>query len=1426
MPASKDIEAYLKKRRENAKAGPLGDRIGATSGLTNRFGLVAPAPSAQNLDIALPGTPQAEQRYMDRLSRTGFQPGGQVPAAPLVSSPEQATNQASRKYIDAEVTRLRNKLGLPAGTRAPAITATGLDEAKRADILELNRLEQEYQRISTDPLGAQRKVSDAIIGTIDNAIKTATTTGLAIARTTPGGQLAYMGASGRGLGESGSRGVIQDIKDFDAKVEEFKKKNGRAPTWSERIELARATQTARKYVYGALDVALDVALPADLGAGTVLRSTARGIGRGLGVAGRAGGEAAQQAASTGARRVAPILAEESGRLRVPSPFESQLDDAIDAAGGQLRTTQRGAGRVYSAEIPESLSYDTVGNIARQTVTNDRAGAVSRMFDNVPGVKWVRSWEKPALSMDDDLLVANVGRQQTKAALETIQASTANRLIREGDELFGKGATDGSVTSVRFIGDEAKRVPWVGQLGDIIERPGLYDLSAEQADWVARLGARNDGMAELLNSRFGTKIGRFVNPEGQFLPNIDVSDEAQAALDALGGAGYGALRSARSKPRAYANAAQRWMADNTFVPELNVRRLLAIMDSHKADAASSEFFRRQLGGLTKLEVIAETHPKLFQRMTGLRNRLQSLQGALERLESKAAGAIDDFLNSSMDDAALEELARGVDVKIGADIAGRMGPNFGMTPAQLRADIKSVKAAIKELRPFWNSARPKGYTLVTEGGINRYFPNAKATQVRELLENTANPAVNAIGRLTNTYLGGDLSPVLGVQTPLAFVTNPIGMTRRWVAGAAEGLAQGDLFRGFRAADLADDIAANPQSWSDFAVHTGIPVKPGVPSEFAGSLLESSKLPFKLGAKYARFNDGLSVGLLRTVKHQWDDLVDKAVKNLNVSRDQAMVIASDSLTKAIPMTTSARMGQSVARAAVLRAPFTSYSFLRKPIELANDVASAFVKIGLRKPLTAREHMSLIIARSAAATTMTVSVSSAVLEAWRNGEDMVDAAVGATNPADHRFMAIVFPGGSTIPLGGPFRSLIRAMWPREVGDSGTYVPFAGVPNWIRGKVAPSITTLAELTANSDYFGEPIMHGAWLEKLAQGTLYAIEGIAPLTLGEVSEGIRKGRPAREIFQESAAQFVGTPLRYETIYQTRNKTVEKFARETGITGYGGKKITTHADLPPAYRRKFAEAYPEIAAEIEAEIIRAAKNGNESAMRQVRAKELVDNAFKDQQSDDAKLLSGELAPEKWREQRSTRLNNLALSKDMLYEGVTYTKRNETVLDKYYAKIDEAKKLAGNQMNSDAWDIVEQWVASLPSSDRDFIGENTGVGEMTPVEQAYKRDVQLISKSKLPGTNLTYWDIADGIADELGLDAARKALWEEYLAAGRAKKRAMAQQDPWLSSLNSRISAAREFMRSQNPALDMAVLRWGYATSPQTDAGEALFNRLYGR
>lgn len=699
---------------------------------------------------------------------------------------------------------------------------------------------------------------------------------------------------------------------------------------------------------------------------------------------------------------------------------------------------------------------------------DKAGAISKFFDSIPGFGAVRRLERPGLALPDNLITAHVGERSALADFSTEAFSSRRPLIAQINALFGKDVARGGVSSVPFKGTSIQaRNPITHKFKDIVDNPELYDLTDEQRAFISAFEKRNDKLLQLANQGYGADIRRFPSkPGGAYLPNVDIGANAEAIREALGTSLTRVVSRGTRKQRVFQTARERMLADKTFQPETNIEVLLYGIDEAKGFASASQVFRTGIGGRTEGQLLSE---------------------------------------------------------------------FGTT---------------------------KGWKLLGDG-IDLYFPAAEATQIETLRRAASGGFFEFIENWRGTVLSSDSSPFTGVQAPMSFLFDPIGAARQWTGGLGRSIRQRDLFAAFREDALAADIAADLQGWRELAFILGRPLAGGRPEEFARSFLEM--IP-KVGPKLKAGNDAMFIGIIRRMKRMTDEVTADLVES-GVAPFDAKVAAVDIVTKIIPVINPSRLGQSAYRAQLARVPFTSISFLRKPVELTLDASRAFAKMVLRKPLTIRERLATKFAIRFAASVQALSTGSAVIAAQMQGTSK-EQAVKDTLPGGRYFMSVVFPDGSAIPIGGPYRSLINAILPREVKGAPFPVPFARIGQFIKGKITPALSTQIDVATNQDFFGNRITspNASVAENLLRIIAYEAEGVLPLAPGEVAGGIRTGETPGRIGRNVVSQFLGSPFRQPSVFNQATQEIFPGRNFSDLDENYQRDIVTASDfLAPDIKR---------------------------------------------------------------------------------------------------------------------------------------------------------------------------------------------------------------------------------------------------------------------
>jgi hypothetical protein len=774
--------------------------------------------------------------------------------------------------------------------------------------------------------------------------------------------------------------------------------------------------------------------------------------------------------------------------------------AMQAGMGIGERPPQGPSSVGAMAAPTGpLEIDRIIAQSEEVVRQDRPGAVSALANRVPGVRAVREFERPGLKMtgeNERILVGSVAERAAHADVASRAMPTRVTIGKQLEAAFGREAMKGGKISVPFIGspDQAKSLI-TGRLKDIADNPELYSLTPEQTAALTALDARNTALLRHVVDEYGATVGQFPSkPGGAFLPNVDKPDELLQAIERESQA----VSSGRGKTRFYESARARMEADKSFNPVLDINRLIDGMDNFKEGAASGQAFRKAAGGLTRAEAMEKTHPGLFQRMTALKSELSTLKGEIGRRDARMAGAIDDFMASPQEADDL------------ADLMDAMNAKASTVPVW-QNHLDQVKAEIASLRPAWKIANLKPYTFVQDG-LYRYFPQEQAALISELRKQSNNPVVNFLEGWRGGAFSGDLSPLLGVQTPLGALFDPLGQFKMGVGAATKAVQERNILRSFSVTALADDIAQQPGGWEQFFSLMGR-APTGTPAEFAGGYL--GKIP-----GYNKFTEATFIAVTRQAKGMWERMADDMIKD-GVPELVAQVTAAGKVSEVFPLLNPARLGQSPSRHAVLRSLPTSYSFIRQPAALMAQATEGLVKMGLRQPLSPRETLAVKLMVSLAASVSAVSVSSAVISAKVRGEDAGQAALDAINPdpQNGKFLSLVL-GSVRVPIGGPYRAIFRAVYPKKVLNSPVPVPFGGMFQFASNRVTPAAQTQLRLYKNRDFYGRRIYGEEFPKNIMEILVYEFRGAAPLALGTAVEGISHGASPEEIATKTIGQFAG------------------------------------------------------------------------------------------------------------------------------------------------------------------------------------------------------------------------------------------------------------------------------------------------------------------
>lgn len=877
------------------------------------------------------------------------------------------------------------------------------------------------------------------------------------------------------------------------------------------------------------------------------------------------------------------------------------------------TTGKGKGgrsKKNTAEAGEKPLPEVVGALGQATtiVARDKPGLIQNIMDSMAGMKFLLRKVLPKLEMDDPTLIAYVAegnvRASAGAALDQVRIKIMNQWVAE----FGIDVVRGTrKADIQYIGTDQlarKNYKGTGTLYDILQNPQLYDLTTPQRKLIRDSQSELNAIYKKVTSDYGVDIGIFPpKPGGVFLSNIDIAPKADGSLDdglnrLFGSPVYGTTKkSGRAKRRYYETGLDRWKSASTkgepdFEPMTDLFKLLGVeMHGTYAKMAGRSVFKAGVPGLTRAEVIARIGTaeakKLLTNINTTNKRLQTLQSAFRKLNNDAADSIDNFLKSTQGKADLDEivgLMEDFKVSPGRYVA-KDASIVGMTAADLQKEIKAVRQILKGMKEDYAQVKIPGYKFV-EDGMFKYYPIEQAMHIERLNQVNDSTFWNVLNEVRATAFGGDLSPI-SIQGMQAWLYSPLQMSKfLWNSGTGWGNFSGR----FTVKALMDDMAANPESWDRFIKGTGLNPLEGVQQEFGVGYV--GKIKFKgIGKKWTEANEAVYRPITRMAKDLFDSNYDLAIAQ-GYDEMTAIAIAADDATKLVPRISYRRLGQSAKQAAMQRGMLTSVSFLVQPTALTIDAAKGLMKWGLRRNVTMTENLAIRRILNFASTTSALSVSSAIMYAKMNDNPEVTAMREARNALDPRhpnFMAITMPNGMRLSIGGPIRSLLRAIAPRPVKVVGLEdeipLPFAGIMKWGGYKLGPGLNSVVDLLQDKDFYGREIATGDFPISILQQLSYFFSTGVPL-VGQsvVRAGVRAATSGEGMaeFEGMGTEILGQAggvnlVPFDSVYQARLRWTEDIDAYREIRDLNRDKALK-AKLNPISTSAFRIANPDLDAKL--------------------------------------------------------------------------------------------------------------------------------------------------------------------------------------------------------------------------------------------------------
>jgi len=1067
---------------------------------------------------------------------------------------------------------------------------------------------------------------------------------------------------------------------------------------------------------------------------------------------------------------------------------------------------------------------------------DRPGSVGNFIESLPGIGHAVRWLRPANTIPEYIQVARVASDGVRSDFSTFAKFDRKGgmgsywILKEMDTVFGSGASRGATTNVRFLGTAEDALGIEGTVLDIAQRHWLYELTDAMEIFLSKWQIRNNKLLRYLKSGYGSDLKEFpTRPGGVFLPNLDVSDDLLKQLDIT--PSEAAVRG-RGMARVYDTAADRMKADPDFVPETDIHILQDGMDASKSVMASREVFMRGAGGLTRTQAVDLISPNLRKTRDNFAKRVRNLQNKIKRAEAASTKASRKAKSTEKRIIKMDKKAVLLMDSIEA-LGDDLGPELPRLAKQVKelqkrseslqskmlhledvADTKAIKkdglmpaleAAAEELqkiRTRYAGINLKGYTFIDKP-LYRYYPIEDAKAIEEILKISDNSIVRILEDWRGTQFAGDLSPLAGIQLPLFTLFHPVSAVRRIIGAGKHSIESRDLMRTFREDTMAEVIGEDIEGWRDLAFYIGHEITAGNAREFSGGLL-------RIIPGFSRATESMYAAVLRAMKASYDEQL-RILSGYGMEPNAMKAVAADMASKVVPMWNPSRLGLSPARAAAIRSVPTSVSFLLRPATLMAEATTGFSKWVIRKPLTYQERLAVRLMLTFTASQQFLAISSAVISAKMQGRDPWVAAERAINPMSPKFGDLTI-GNRTIPIGGPFRGIMRAIVPRKVDWSPVPVPFGGISNYFRNRVGPGINTQIRLLQNRDYHGGEIRKGAIPEQILRGLLYEIEGIVPLTASSAISGLRRELPVPDIVEESIGQLFGGTTRKESVFQQRNIRVEEWAKSQGITAENGKPIKSWYELGPFDRDRFNEEYPDEVTAIKTEQERQARQGIPKAVARQNLEQATTNRIAAEEAlvtelflprTDVKAATVDIFRNQFAKIQSTAATDRASTNHdfKIFQDTNELPEepNKRALVQYYQAFDDSKASSGRliyeSLDENMASLEDQWT----DAQKQYVEENTGLlSGHPPIVQEYLRDR---GREDVKKWRLSMYEFMN----EKGV----LSLYREYQRSD--DKKAFLNDYPGLRRLIKRGNNVRDSVRKDNFGLELILYKWGYIDTP---------------
>lgn len=1032
------------------------------------------------------------------------------------------------------------------------------------------------------------------------------------------------------------------------------------------------------------------------------------------------------------------------KFHPPSPVTGMMAGPIRGTSG-ITLTRGDAGIVEALQRMERGTHDT---------NNALMGAADSTQRHVMGAIF-----NPSADMPREVHVSNRARLGVKSQLYTDFSRNGSAVA---DEIVAAWTEQAPVWRGRGA-PPAVANTWP----DYFEHPSQYTnvsprMAAAKDAWGHAMG--DDANYARADFNVDVRPYRMRDPQGVYVPHVEVTKDTLWNVEAT----EAALRSKSgvAQTRGYPDLREHMANNPNFEPQLDPHVLADVHAHSLSNMAAAQTFKQGVGGLTRMEVLQQVHPKLAAGLKGLQANLARLRGDKGTLDAQISNALAHFQQSPQAQQDVDDLLNAMTLQPGRYVAKARA---GRTVKDIEADIALAKTGLAAYRGQLDTA-----------GLGDFVFNETTSKFHEP---AANAAINSVRGTTLGNAALDKYLLGGLDEARSFALGP-DFSPIMLNGATGALSHPEvaLFNGVQMARIAfngDNLAkfADPALVRRYEFATGRTFGAdqvlSQVDEFRRPGTGWERIP-KIGPQIARFNAAMSrvvdYGTLMAFRN------DSAIlERFGKAQDIADLEAANSGSKFMARLNPSETGRSIVRAKLERSLLNSSSYKAAPVMLAKDIATATGRLAANatkmapeqawEALDGRSQLALIRGATMAAVWGSISIGSALASAEANGLSKGDAVKEVLDPNSGRFGNAILGRFGSLGIGGPLRSAIRGLWPVALRGVAV-VLFPHLGQFASSSLVSPVGTAVDLLRDKDYLGNEILGDSkGAERLGRALAYGLErfnliggaGIAAVRQGDVNTNGPIGETAAGLAGAIAPQIAGTNYFERTPLDELNRIAHdvEYKDQTGAMQTGAHFY----DLPPAVRLKIADEHPGM-------YNASVAHGSELQQKNAALKERYD---REQLASDTEFEAGGKSGFEWRKDYNARQAKLTAERYQLYSGEDMRDRPGVLAD-YFKQIEGAKQPNGEV----DWEQVDAWRATLGDAQNEYIDTNTSLGG-TPTAREFQAARHKITESG-------YWDIPDAVF---------KAYMEETGNAPDTKQSVF-----WPAVRKAYLAEATAYVESQNP------------------------------